>query len=111
MMLNILQDPPSIATRCGRHVDPALEAFARTLMARDASDRYPSAAAALAALDQIARRCAVPEPIVDGPTLRVRAARVEMPALKHDQQPPPRRSRLGSLVRVVVAALGGLTEG
>ena len=119
MMLNIMQDPPSIATRTGRHVDPALEAFARKLMARDANDRYASATDALVALEAIAWS-AVPQPIVEDPTIRQRAVRVTMPALSVEpkgsvvveavgERPPPRASKWGTLLRVVVAALAGLT--
>jgi serine/threonine-protein kinase len=125
MMLNILQDPPSIATRTGRHVDPALEAFARKLMAREAADRFASATEALAALEAIARQ-AIPQPIIDDPTLRQRAVRVTMPALEKlsvepkgsvvtppveavGERPPPRSSKWGTLLGVVVAALAGLT--
>ncbi|HUS29818.1 MAG TPA: serine/threonine-protein kinase [Kofleriaceae bacterium] len=81
MMLNIMQDPPSIATRTGRDVDAQLEAFARKLMARDKADRYASATDALAALDAIASN-AVPRPVVDNPTVRHRTTRITMPALK-----------------------------
>jgi serine/threonine protein kinase len=104
MMLNICQDPPSIATRTGRHVDAHLEAFARKLMAREASDRFASATEALAALDAIAAD-AVPVPVIDPPTTRERAARIAMEPL----QPPPRRRRWGTLLGAVVAALAGLT--
>jgi len=120
MMLNICQDPPSIATRTGRHVDPNLEAFARKLMARDANDRFTSATEALAALDAIAQQQAVPQPIVDDPTVRQRAVRITMPALTVEpkgsvsveavgEQPPPRARRWGMLLGAVVAALAGLT--
>ena len=81
MMLNIMQDPPSIATRTGRDVDPELEAFMRKLMARDKTERYASATEALAALDAIAAQ-AIPRPIIDRPTVRHRTTRITMPALK-----------------------------
>jgi serine/threonine-protein kinase len=55
MIANIMQDPPSVATRTGADVDPLLEAFARKLMARELSDRFASATAALEILDLIAR--------------------------------------------------------
>jgi len=104
MMLNITQDPPSIMARTGRDVDPQLEAFARKLMAREASDRFASASEALRALDQIANE-AVPERI-DEPvvTKRERVSRVEM-------QPLPRRecwgTALGAAALVVsLIALG-----
>jgi len=53
MMLNMVQDPPSVATRAGVDVDPLLEAFARRLMAREAAERFASAADALAVLELI----------------------------------------------------------
>jgi eukaryotic-like serine/threonine-protein kinase len=81
MMLNIMQDPPSIATRTGRDVDPQLEAFARKLLARDKTERFASATQALEALDAIASN-AVPRPVVDNPTVRQRTTRITMPALK-----------------------------
>ncbi len=55
MMSNIMQEPPSVATRAGVDVDPLLEAFACKLMARELADRFPSATAALMTLDQIER--------------------------------------------------------
>ncbi len=94
MMLNMAQDPPSIATRTGRTVDPLLEAFARKLMAREASDRFASASEALYVLDLIARNrelasealgfaTAVPERVIDvtAPTERHRRLCTAMPAL------------------------------
>jgi len=104
MMLNIMQDPPSIATRTGRNVDAHLEAFARKLMAREVADRFASASEALAALETIAND-AVPVPVTDPPTVRERAVRTEMQPLK----PPPRARRWGMLLGAVVAALAGLT--
>ncbi len=47
MMLNMMQEPPSIATRTGLTVDPLLEAFARVLMAREPDGRFTNAQAAL----------------------------------------------------------------
>ena len=115
MMLNMAQDPPSVMTRAGRDVDPLLEAFARKLMAREASDRFPSASEALRVLQLIDRdrdaaaralgaASSVPER-VDEPTPTKRH-RIEMPALRArastdeiphtDLQPaPPRREGWG----------------
>jgi serine/threonine-protein kinase len=59
IVANVTQDPPSIATRTGADVDPALEAFVRALMAREANDRFSTAHDALRALDCIAL---APEP-------------------------------------------------
>jgi serine/threonine-protein kinase len=59
---NITQEPPSIATRTGADVDPALEAFVRALMAREAADRFSTAHDALRALECIAL---APEPAVE----------------------------------------------
>jgi eukaryotic-like serine/threonine-protein kinase len=97
MMLNMMQDAPSIATRTGRHVDSLLEAFARKLMARDANDRFASAAEALHVLDLIAQdrdaaaralglATPVPEYVDehDEPTVRHPRSRVAMPALTRD---------------------------
>jgi hypothetical protein len=55
MMLNMVQEPPSVFARTGRDVDPLLEAFARKLMAREAAHRFASAAQALDVLDLIDR--------------------------------------------------------
>jgi serine/threonine protein kinase len=71
MVQNIVHDPPSIATRAAVDVDPRLEAFARTLMAREANDRFQSAAAALTALEAIAR-----SPLADDACVRARDAEV-----------------------------------
>ena len=53
MMLNMVQDPPSVATRAGIEVDPLLETFARKLMARERSDRFTTARAALEVLELV----------------------------------------------------------
>ena len=55
MMANITRDPPSIAERAGLVVDPALEAFARRLMARDRDSRFASARDALEVLELVDR--------------------------------------------------------
>lgn len=55
MMSNMMQEPPSIATRARIDVDPLLEAFARTLMARERDARFASAADALSVLELIER--------------------------------------------------------
>ena len=52
---NMSKDPPSIAERAAVDADPMLERFARKLMARNVDHRFPSARAALAALDLIER--------------------------------------------------------
>jgi serine/threonine-protein kinase len=54
IVANLTQEPPSIATRTGVDVDPALETFARRLMARDADARFASAWEAMGELDRIA---------------------------------------------------------
>jgi hypothetical protein len=108
MMQNLVQDPPSIATRSGVHVDPRLEAFARKLMAREAADRFGSASEALAVLDEIAVE-AVPEPVIEKPTLRERARRVSMKAIgdvKEGEAIPPRRRRWGTAVGAAAIAAG-----
>jgi eukaryotic-like serine/threonine-protein kinase len=96
MVLNMMQDPPSIATRTGRHVDPLLEAFARKLMAREASDRFATASEALRVLDLIARdrdtaarelglQGSVPELVEpEQPTARHARPRVAMRALSRE---------------------------
>jgi eukaryotic-like serine/threonine-protein kinase len=101
IMLNQTHDAPSVHARTGRDVDPLLEAFARTLMARDPANRFQSATDALRVLDLIAHdrdaaarafglTAPVPErieePVV---TKRERQSRVEM-------QPLPRRDRWGA---------------
>jgi hypothetical protein len=55
MMANMTCDPPSIAERAGLVVDPALEAFARRLMARDRDSRFASAREALEVLELVDR--------------------------------------------------------
>lgn len=107
MMQNISCDPPSIATRTGRDVDAALEAFARKLMARSLEDRFASATEALHALDEISA-LAVPQRIEEGPTLRQRH-RVTMPALVREMPPSPPRRRWGAVLAVVAAALAGFS--
>ncbi len=53
MMLNMMQDPPSIATRTGIEVDALLECFVRKLMAREPGDRFATAQQAIEMLDLI----------------------------------------------------------
>jgi serine/threonine-protein kinase len=101
MMQNISCDAPSIATRTGRHVDAALEAFARKLMARSLEDRFASATEALAALEAIAR-CAVPEVIEERVTKRERVAMQALVA-----PPSPSRRRWGAVLAAVAAVLAG----
>jgi serine/threonine-protein kinase len=54
IVANLTQEPPSIAARTGVDVAPALEAFARRLMAREAAGRFASAHEALRELERIA---------------------------------------------------------
>ena len=121
MMLNMMQDPPSIATRTGLGVDALLEAFARKLMARERDGRFASAQAALHVLalietdrDAAARALGVdpgiPQPIEtrDAVTTRRHIVSLAMVPLAKgsDQQPqapvreeqPPRRRRWGVIV-------------
>ena len=134
MMLNITEDPPSIVARTGRDADPLLEAFARKLMAREASDRFASASEALRVLDQIARNrdaaartlglaTSVPAQIEEAPNtlrhrpqtamqpLRVRASTDEIPHTDVQSTTPPRQrcwgTALGAAALVVsLIALG-----
>ncbi|HSN27303.1 MAG TPA: serine/threonine-protein kinase [Kofleriaceae bacterium] len=92
IVANLTQEPPSIATRAGVDVDPALEAFARRLMAHRADDRFASAHAALLALDCIAAAPWVPAP-------------VEVETTARFQRPQPRRSSWGNLVAAAVGWL------
>ncbi len=58
---NIQEDPPPMAARVpGLVVDPALEAFTRRLMARRLDARFPTAAAARGALDELAKAPVAP---------------------------------------------------
>jgi serine/threonine-protein kinase len=117
IMLNQTQDPPSVHARTDRDVDPLLETFARTLMARHPADRLASATEALRVLDLIARdRDAAARALglaapgsesADAPvvTKRERQQRVEM-------RPLPRRDCWGAalgaaalVVSVVALAL------
>jgi eukaryotic-like serine/threonine-protein kinase len=97
MMLNIMQDAPSIATRTSGHVDSLLEAFVRKLMARDATHRFSTASEALRVLELIARdrdaaaralglSTPVPEHVDehDQPTARHLRLRVAMPPLSRE---------------------------
>ena len=104
MMLNMVQDPPSVATRAGIEVDPRLEAFARKLMAREADDRFASAQAALEALDGIEHAC-VPVPVREHDAIVTRRHVVSMaiaPLAKMDfvqtERGPSRRRRWGTIV-------------
>jgi len=115
MMLNIMQDPPSIMTRAGRDVDALLEAFARKLMAREACERFASASEALRVLqlveqdrDAAARALgfatSAPEPIEEpAVTKRERHVRVAMPAM---QVLPPRRRNWGVVLGAAAFAVG-----
>lgn len=87
IIANLTQEPPSMATRTGADVSPALEAFARRLMAREACDRFASAHDALLELDRIAAT-PVAVPAEQDITLRF-------------QRPQPRRS-WGDLVAAAV---------
>jgi eukaryotic-like serine/threonine-protein kinase len=68
MMANITRDPPSIAERAGLVVDPALEAFARRLMARDRDSRFASARDALEALELVDRGTTAERALAPVPT-------------------------------------------
>ncbi len=92
IVANLTQEPPSIATRASVEVDPALEAFARRLMAHRADDRFASAHAARLALDCIAAAPWVPTP-------------VEVETTARFQRPQPRRSSWGNLVAAAVGWL------
>jgi serine/threonine-protein kinase len=50
---NMSRDPPPIKERAAVDADPLLERFARKLMAREADRRFPTARAALAALELV----------------------------------------------------------
>ena len=52
---NMSKDPPPIYDRAAVEADPLLERFTRRLMARDAEQRFPSAAIALSVLELIER--------------------------------------------------------
>jgi hypothetical protein len=95
MMLNIMQDAPSVATRANVDVDPLLEAFARKLMARDRDERFASATQALetlalidsdrdAASRALGLAVATPIRVVDDTCITHRhpRARTEQPALE-----------------------------
>jgi serine/threonine-protein kinase len=88
---NITQEPPSIATRTGADVDPALEAFVRALMAREAADRFSTAHDALRALECIAL---APEP----------AGEADITTTLRWGRPQPRRT-WGTLVAAAVGWL------
>jgi len=84
MLSNINSDPPPIAARApGCVVDPALEAFVRTLMARRLADRFASASAALAALAALG----TPAP-PRRPLMTTRRPREALPALSRPATDP-----------------------
>ena len=92
MMRNLTEDPPPIAERTGCVVDPGLEAFARTLMARERAARFQSAQQALDALDELDRQGAghedgVPEPIEPEPMQHLAAAMPHAPAVPRADAP------------------------
>ena len=94
IVANLTQEPPSIATRAGVEVDPALEMFARRLMAQRADDRFASAHAARLALDCVAAAAWTPT-----------AQPVDVESTARFQRPQPRRSSWGSLVAAAVSWL------
>jgi len=94
IVANLTQEPPSIATRAGIEVDPALEAFARRLMAHRADGRFASAHAALLAIECIAAASWVPATVP-----------VDVETTARFQRPQPRRSSWGSLVAAAVGWL------
>lgn len=55
LLASCTEEPPSMHQRAGVTIEPALEAFVRTLMARRPEDRFQSAREALAALEQLVR--------------------------------------------------------
>lgn len=102
MMSNMLYDPPSIATRTGRHVDPLLEAFVLRLMAREVGERFASATVALEVLALIERdrdaaarvlglAASVPDVVHEAVTVRHTTGQPR-------QELPPPRWTLASLV-------------
>src|SRR5687767_13860628 len=115
MMLNMHQDPPTIATRTGRQPDPLLEAFSRKLMARDPNERFVSASAALAVLDLIETNrdaaaealglaSSVPEEIEEAAITKrhVRPASVPPPPS------PPRHRRWGTAIGAAAFGIAAL---
>ena len=123
MMLNMMQEPPSVATRAGLDVDPLLEAFSRKLMARTLEERFASASAALETLALIERDrdaaarvlglpVATPGLFVDDTVITLRhprpRPRTEQPALEKPEEieSPPRRqwgAMLGAAAVVGIA--------
>jgi serine/threonine-protein kinase len=111
MMQNMTLDPPSILARTGRDVDGVLEAFARKLMAREAADRFASAAEALEMLEVAA---SVPQRVDDADaTARHVAAAVQVERLVVApevmvEQPPLRRRSWGRAIGAAAGALAAL---
>ncbi|HWO26605.1 MAG TPA: serine/threonine-protein kinase [Kofleriaceae bacterium] len=85
-LANMGKDPPSIADRAAVDVDPLLERFTRKLMARDVSDRFASARAALAVLELIGRDPEAASQVLGGMNAEKAAAVVALP-------PPPTKGR------------------
>jgi eukaryotic-like serine/threonine-protein kinase len=99
---NLSKDPPPIHERAsGVAVDPLLEAFARRLMACDLAERFPSAEAALEALELIERDREAAAAAFGLVTDMDRAATVRLPC-----PVPPRRAgwppRVAALLGCVV---------
>ncbi len=85
---NMSKDPPPIAERAAVDTDPLLERFARKLMAREVAHRFPSARAALAALDLIER-----DPDAAGAALGVMDPDLAMSVVALPLLPPPAKGR------------------
>jgi serine/threonine-protein kinase len=88
MVANVNCEPPRFAERVpGCAVEPALEAFVRTLMARRLADRFASATAALAALRALPALDAAPRRPAYATARRPREA---LPALSRPRRPTTR---------------------
>ncbi|HEU4613838.1 MAG TPA: serine/threonine-protein kinase, partial [Kofleriaceae bacterium] len=75
LLASCTEDPPSMHQRAGVAIEPAIEAFVRTLMARRPEDRFQSAQEALAALEHLVRAPTRPsKPVIanccEAPTTR-----------------------------------------
>jgi eukaryotic-like serine/threonine-protein kinase len=115
-LANITKDPPRIAERSNVQVGPLLEAFMRRLMARQQSDRFQSARAALDVLElidshpDVATDILLPRPPrLPSHAPMAMAATLEAPRAVQKRPKPNRPWRpwreLGVVVGIALAAL------
>ncbi len=105
LIAHVTQVPPDLATRAPE-VPPELARFVMSLLAKTPAERPAGADAVIAALEAMpamwgGTRGTAPAPAVDGATAPTAAALT--PATVAPAAPPPRRSRRGLVVGLVLA--------